>query len=212
MGKVESFGGSKTVGPSQLIGRWLTNDGRERKLAVVDAIVNGRDLAPLLLGFPGADEVWDHDDLRGIDLNGHLMDRGVLVGTALDFATLEGTVLDGVIFDNASLLYTSFSQAQISKCQFVSVCAIRARFDLSTITRSLFMHANLFCAHFKGARLDGVDLSHANCALSLFDQAVLARCDMFSTDLARADLGTAMLTDVSLDKANTFKAILPGKG
>jgi fluoroquinolone resistance protein len=194
---------------SELINRWHTPQGVKVRELVIDAFVTGREWECHTADLPGAEEVWDKTDLRGIDLQGLRIEKAVFVCVALEFASFCNTKLNKVIFDNSSLLYTRFQGAQIEYCQFVSACAIRADFEKCRLFSSLFMDANLEYAIFANSHLTRVDFGRAKCYFSDFRQAILEDCSLELTNFARANLSTVTLLNTTLDRAKKFKTQLP---
>jgi uncharacterized protein YjbI with pentapeptide repeats len=112
----------------ELVRRWTTGEGREIRSRVIDALLANADYRLLVAGLAGASEVLDHLDLRGLDLRGLALTGDIFVGASLDFARLDGCRIEHAYFDNTSLLYASFAEANIARSQFISVRATRASF------------------------------------------------------------------------------------
>ncbi len=162
----------------EMIGRWLTPDGIQRRRRVLELIKSGGEWPDALIGFPGVDEVRAREDLRGIDFSGEDLTHAQLPFVNFECARLDGATLTRADLTSAQLCGTSFVRAHARNCGLVEVDATGARFDCADLIESLMFHSNFVEASFRGANLEGADLSRCKLRGADFSDAKMAGVDL----------------------------------
>ncbi|MFI5297256.1 MAG: pentapeptide repeat-containing protein [Polyangiales bacterium] len=151
--------------PEALISRWKTEDGVRRRAAVLELLREKQPWSHVLEGFERVDDddIKHHEDLRGINLSGELLD-----GVELSFVTMSFAIFDG--------------------CRLV-----RAHFQATRLSNASFRRAILREATMTGLIADGACFDEADLRNAYLDAGVLRgasfRNSLFArTDLSRSDL------------------------
>ena len=142
--------------------RWLVKEGPDRRRAVIEALVAGREWRSILVGFPGVNEVSNGLDLRGIDLSALDLRQAQLERARLDSANLRGANLNGV-----SLKYASFREAAMGDADLAGADLTGADFQAANLDHANLEGVAARGTRFSNASLVGVNMAHAFC---------LARC------------------------------------
>jgi uncharacterized protein YjbI with pentapeptide repeats len=192
--------------------RWLTPEGQQIRARLVDAFRVGNEAwSELLQGFPRADEIHCHQDLRGIDLSS--LDLGVLMAPfgCLDHANLSGCTFTRVTLSCASMVRSCWSNARFAKgAQLSSIVADDADFRGADLSRAFLLDSRLGHANFEKANLTGADLGNARLEDAIFREAVLVGSYLVQCGLQRADLRKANLRQANLELCNLTAADLRG--
>jgi uncharacterized protein YjbI with pentapeptide repeats len=169
--------------------RWTEPDSQQLAERLFDAIERKgtrEELAEILLGLPGSDEVASGLDFRGLefryamgiadlDLRGARLDGAKLIGGIVNCRLVEA-VLDGFEAANATMKAdftgASFVRARLNGCYFVGSILREADFARAKLERAAldgcdctdarFNDADLRFASLKDARFEGANLSGAN--------------------------------------------------
>lgn len=141
-------------------------------------------------GAEGQRAVFDHEDLRGVDIESEVLDFSYL--RRVD---LSDKKLDSAWFFGADLKEAQFRASSARGCNFAGA-------DLSG--------ANFEGADLRGAKFVGANLSGANLKAGRLAKADLYGTDLTGADLSFCDLSEALrLSDFQLKGANLEGAILP---
>jgi uncharacterized protein YjbI with pentapeptide repeats len=209
--------------PKLLAERWETPDGQRRLKALTEAAREGREWAPILDGFPFADEyrVRNGRDLRYANLAGYDLKnanlQGVhaeklcltwanlreasLTGADLGFADFTGCNLSNSNLDRADMRFASMAEVDLR-----DATAVGTRFHSADLTFALMPRANLVGSDFISAKLEGADLTEALLVATNFGNALLREVDMSGADLTRANFQYSDLSWARLVEANLFLA------
>ena len=199
------------LSPSSLINRWTTPAGAAIRIGVIEALAANQDLRVVLRRLPGADEVFDWLDLRGIDLSGLTIRTNEFVAASLDFACLDRCHFKGAILDNASLLYTAFNHATFSRTQMQSVKALHASFDGANFNGVLAMNADLSYGSFHGAVIVNSDFGKCRCACTTFSNSALHEAKFDEATLGHVNFSGARASNCSFKDTTVFKTVLPSR-
>lgn len=178
------------LGPEELRSRWRSPLGARIRLAVAEQLSRGSALLkPLLEKLPGAAEVGDAMDLRGIELSGLKLHGLKLSWARLDFAAVEGSTLAGAQLDRAALTGASFRQSDLRGASMVAVRAVGSCWDNALLERADLTAANLAQASLRrtslvGACLQAATLGNANLRGADLSGAELAQCDFEGAHVA----------------------------
>jgi uncharacterized protein YjbI with pentapeptide repeats len=126
-------------------------------------------------------------DIANVDVT------GVKVGAK----DMSGALLDGVIFDRATVSYSTFERAELTdvrmvqtdlrscsfvgarllRCDFLGAILVRGKLDYTVIEGGRFGRAYLDRCIWRRARADGVDFRDADFGASALEDAVFVDCD-----------------------------------
>ena len=138
----------------ELRARWMTSPFRERRAA-------------LIAGYDGSAT----NDLRGIDLRGARIERGLGAGARLDFAQLDGAQVENLDLSGAVLSFASavesrwtnvtLNEASFAYANFAGASLAEASLDRAILTGASFGGADLRAASLRAATRRGCDLEGA---------------------------------------------------
>lgn|GEM_PF-4950244 len=195
--------------PSDLIERWKTSAGIKIRQRVIDALCENVDVRPILRDLPGAEEVFDWTDFRGIDLSGLRISTGMFVAASVDFARFENCRFEKTFFDNARLPYTNFDNAEIIDSQMTSVVLLHASFRGSLMTNVLLMGSEVSFSDFNQAKISRCDFSRCRCLCDRFTSVGFDRVNFDEAKIARASFEGAHAVDCNFDRAQIIESVLP---
>jgi len=154
-------------------------------------------------------------DLSDLDLSGLDFSGGSMQGTILARANLAGSA-----FDNADLTKAVLTGADLSDTRFKNAILIDADLSTSDCTRIDMSGAVIADAIFDNAKLADANLEEANAkGTSFIDadltgarlvNAQLPGADLSAGNLARADLTDAMLSEATLEGAHGPGVVMDG--
>lgn len=195
--------------PNELIDRWKTVAGTAIRERVIAALMANVDIRLILKELPGADEVFNWTDFRGIDLSHFTLSSDLFVAASLDFACLNHCEFTNSAFDNASLLYATFDGAKFFRTQITEAMILHASFENATFEKVLMMGSNLSYSSFRRAIIVESSLERCKCICSNFGDSILQRIDFDGATLAHVNFSGAKTIDSKFEGTRIHNTILP---
>jgi uncharacterized protein YjbI with pentapeptide repeats len=190
------------MSPEQLTQRWLTPAGARLRSLVIEGSQDTSQWETLLDNFPGAADLPESIDLRGIDLTDQHLERADLGGLALDFGRFDHCRLAGADFQMSSLNHASFQAAALTQAHLWWTNASGACFDEAVLSHCSLRDGKFAGATFRRALLDGADMSNSDCTGAAFTAANLRGAIFDGARLWKADFAGADLTGASFRGAH----------
>lgn len=188
--------------------RWTSPAGQAVKLQVIEAIRRGSDWATLLAGFPGADEIPYHEDLRGIHITDEVFSNATLRFASCDYAVFERCDLSDCDFQRSRLTGVQFIDCKMTDAHLFEVDGSHIEMTKCDLKNVKAMRAHI--PHIVASHCDmsGISLCCAMCRDGRFLACNCQDADFESADLRGADFTRSLLRNVKVHGALLDDAML----